>query len=214
MVEGWLKMFRDRVDAGIRLSELLGEYGGKDVVVLGIPRGGVIVANEVAKRLNSQLDIIIPKKIPAPWNPELAIGAVTEDGSTVLDREMVQSFGISDEYIESAKMRQMEEIKRRGGIYSHRKIPLTGKIVVLVDDGIATGATMHAAIKSVRRDDPGEIVVAVPVGPQDTIEDMKQEVDRVVCISNPAYFGAVGSFYQIFDQTTDKEVMEVLKKNG
>ncbi len=130
----------------------------------------------------------------------------------VLDEEMIQQYNISSEYIESTKKMQIEEIRRRKEEYPPKEIPLKGKIAILIDDGIATGATMFVAIKAVKKMDPKKIMVAIPVGPPDTVEKMKQEVDKVICILTPIYFGAVGSFYQIFDQTTDREVIELLEK--
>lgn len=207
------RRFKNREEAAKKLAQELLEYRGKDTVVLAIPRGGVVLANEVAKNLNAPLDLIIPRKIGAPGNPELAIGAVTEDGTTILNQRLVSQLDISKEYIELEKKKQIREIKRRIKAYrgDAASESLEGKIVILIDDGIATGATMKAAIHSIRKRKPSSIVVAVPVGPPDTVEELKKEVDRLICLIVFEPFFAIGQFYEDFNQVSDEEVLSLLK---
>ena len=206
-------MFQNRVEAGRKLAENLSAYKGREVLVLAIPRGGVVVGYEVAKALGASLDIITPRKIGAPHNPELAIGAVTQDGSVILNPEIVQYLEVPDQYIEQEKRRQIKEIERRMRKYRGDVVypALEGRIVILVDDGIATGATVRAAIASVRRQNPSMLILAVPVGARDTIEKLTSEVDIMVCLSTPTPFYAIGQFYRNFEQTTDEEVITLLQ---
>jgi len=205
--------FNDRVDAGRRLALALSGYKGRDLVVLAIPRGGVVVGYEVARELNVPLDVVIPHKIGAPGNPELAIGAVTQDGTTILDRELVRYLQVPDSYLRREIESQIREINRRITRYrGDRSMPtLNGKVVIIVDDGVATGATVRAAIRSIRKQNPSSIVVAVPVGPSDTIEQLRREADDMVCLSTPEPFLAIGQFYRHFDQTSDEEVVRLLE---
>ncbi|MGQ9469634.1 MAG: phosphoribosyltransferase [Nitrososphaerales archaeon] len=207
-------MFRNRTEAGKILAEALSKYKGKNPIVLAIPRGGVVVAYEVAKALNAPLDLIIPRKIGAPNQPELAIGAVTEDGTTILNKDILQYLRVSDDYIKGEVRRQVEEIKRRMEKYLGDKprISIEGKAVILVDDGVATGATIRAAIASIRKRNPASIVLAIPVGPPETIEELRREADEVVCLMTPEPFFAIGQFYRSFEQTSDEEVIEILNK--
>jgi putative phosphoribosyl transferase len=205
--------FDDRVDAGRKLALALSGYRGKDLVVLAIPRGGVVVGYEVARELGAPLDVVIPHKIRAPGNPELAIGAVTQDGTTILDRELTRYLQVPDSYLRREIESQIREINRRVARYrGDRPMPaLDGRVVVIVDDGVATGATVRAAIRSVRKQTPSSIVVAVPVGPSDTIERLRGEADDMVCLSTPEPFLAIGQFYRRFDQTSDEEVVRLLE---
>ncbi|MCP8313647.1 MAG: phosphoribosyltransferase [archaeon] len=207
-------MFKDRKEAGKFLAEALSEYKDKNPIVLAIPRGGVIVAYEVAKALNAHLDLIIPRKVGAPNQPELAIGAVTEDGTTILNQDILQYLRVPDEYIKEEVKNQVEEIKRRMKKYLEDKLRLSieGKVTILVDDGVATGATIKAAIASIRKRKPALIVLAIPVGPPDTIEELRREVDEVICLMTPEPFFAIGQFYKSFEQTSDEEVIEILNK--
>ncbi|MFQ6075600.1 MAG: phosphoribosyltransferase [Candidatus Bathyarchaeia archaeon] len=207
-------MFRDRVEAGQRLAKVLSAYKGKDTIVLAIPRGGVVVGYQVAQELDAPLDIIVPRKVGAPNNPELAIGAVTQDGSLMLDPRLVELLRVPEIYIEEEARRQVDEIRRRMARYRGEKAStnLGGKVVILVDDGIATGATMRAAIASIRRQKPAVLVVAVAVGPPREIENLKGEVDRVVCLMTPEPFYAIGQFYRDFSQTSDEEVINLLQR--
>lgn len=205
-------MWRDRREAGKQLGEALKEFKGKKITVLAIPRGGVVVGDEVARSLDAALDIVVPRKIGAPFNPELAIGAIAADGSRVLDKGLIERLGVSRDYLESEIQAQMAEIKRRMKKYRGMRPPLDvkGKTVIVVDDGVATGATTMAAIKFLRNKKPKELVLAIPVGPPETAEKLRKEVDKLICLSVPSLFYAVGQFYDQFGQTTDEEVMAIL----
>ncbi len=194
------------------LAKALKEYKGCDVVVLAVPRGGVVVGYYVAKELGCPLDVIVPRKLGAPFQPELAIGAVAEDGTTVLNEDLVNSMGVSQQYIEKKVKEEVAEIKRRISLYRSGKeaIPVKDKIVVLVDDGLATGATIKAAISYVKKLGPKALVVAVPVAPPETIRSLRQEVDKVICLSTPEPFYAIGQFYEEFEQVEDEEVIRLL----
>ncbi len=210
-----MSIFSDRVEAGRRLAEALREYEGKEVVVLAIPRGGVVVGYQVAKRLGAPLDVIAPRKIGAPHNPELAIGAVAEDGTIILDEGLVRSLGVPESYIGEESERQREEIRRRLRLYrGEAPYPeLKGHVVILVDDGVATGSTAKAALASIRRRGPEEVVVAIPVAPPSTARELEEEADRVVCLYTPEPFYAIGQFYRDFSQTSDEEVVGLLELN-
>ncbi len=207
--------FSDRIDAGKRLAAALSKYGGRRGVVLAIPRGGVVVGYEIARALNMPLDVIIPHKLGAPDNPELAIGAITEDGTAVLDDNLIAYMGVGTEYIKEESERQKQEIGRRQKLYRQGMPPqnFKGQDVIVVDDGIATGSTMKAALASVKNKGATTVTVAVPVGPPSTIEELKRYADGVVCLYMPEYFQAIGQFYNNFSQTSDGEVIELLKKN-
>ena len=208
--------FSNRVDAGKRLaSELIRNPVGKNAIVLAIPRGGVVVGYEIARALNLPLDVIIPRKIGAPDNPELAIGAMTEDGTIILDPEIVSYVRVSQEYVKEESQRQKKEIERRLRTYrGNEPYPsLRGKDVIIVDDGIATGSTMKAALASVKKRGAKTVTIAVPVGPPSTIRELKQQANEVVCPYTPEYFQAIGQFYMDFEQTTDEEVIQLLKKS-
>ena len=210
-----MAFFTDRVDAGNRLASALSNFSGKKGIVLAIPRGGVVVGFEVAKALNLPLDVIIPRKIGAPDNPELAIGAVAEDGTAILDNQLVAYLGVSREYIKEESERQKQEIGRRLKTYrQNTSYPnLKGFDVIVVDDGIATGSTMKAALASVKNRGAASVTVAIPVGPPSTIEELEKIADRVVCLYTPEYFQAIGQFYSDFKQTEDDEVIKLLKDN-
>lgn len=207
-------IFEDRVDAGRQLAEALEHYKGQDVIVLAVPRGGVVVGYEVARALNAPLDVVIPRKIGAPGQPELAIGAVAIDEKPFLDHQMIHLLGVSQEYIEAEVRRQKEEIERRRKIYrSDRPFPkLKDKTVILVDDGIATGYTMMAAIHAIRRMQPSKLILAVPVAPPEAVSRLRPLVDELIVLETPEPFFSVGSWYEQFEQTTDEEVIELLKK--
>ncbi len=205
--------FKNRRDAGQKLALQLQEYKGKNVVVLAIPRGGVVLGFEVSKALEAPLDIVVPRKIGAPGNPELAIGAVAEDGTVVLDQGLLTMFRISNEYVERERAAETAEISRRTRIFrgGHPPLSLAGKLVIIVDDGLATGATMKAAVASVRKRGALKIIVAVPVGPPDTVKELSREVDRVVCPVVFEPFMAIGQFYEDFTQVEDDEVIHLLR---
>lgn len=209
-----IKMFTDRRDAGRRLAEALEKYKGSDGVILGIPRGGVVVADEVASFINFPLSLIIPRKIGAPGNPELAIGATAGGDRIVLNREVIRALNVSDDYIKEAATRENVEIKRREQEYLQNKArpEIKDKVVIIVDDGIATGSTAEAAVLAVKSKSPEKIVLAVPVAPPETARRFQEITDEVVVLLSPSSFYAVGQFYDLFKQTTDREVIEILKK--
>jgi putative phosphoribosyl transferase len=207
--------FRDRHEAGQLLAkELVTLRGRKDVIVLGVPRGGVVLAYEVARALGAPLDVYITRKIGAPQNPELAIGAVASDGTLVLDHDLIERIGVRDNYVQEETARQRQEIKRRMAAYrgSRPAMDLKGKTVILVDDGVATGATTLASLRAIRTSQPARLILAVPVGPEDTIRVLSAEADQVVCLYKPDLFWAVGAFYAVFDQTSDAEVIQLLRE--
>lgn len=194
------------------LASKLMDYAEK-AIVLAIPRGGVVVGFEVAKKLRIPIDIIVPRKIGAPFNPELAIGAVTEDGTMILDRQLIEYLGVSESYIEEESAQQRLEIKRRLRLYRGGTsfLNLKGLQVILVDDGVATGATVRAALASIRKKDPKSVILAVPVAPPSTIRDLKREADDVIYLAAPEPFYAIGQFYRDFAQTSDEEVKRLLR---
>ncbi len=207
-------LFQDRREAGQALARELASFkGSSNLIVLGIPRGGVVVGHEIAKALGAPIDVYITRKIGAPHNPELAIGAVASDGTLIIDQQLVRRLGVDEDYIEEESKRQKDEISRRLSEYrGDRPSPqLAGKIVILVDDGVATGATTLVTIRAIKAQDPSELVLAVPVGPRDSIESLRQEVDKIVCLHAPEIFWAVGAFYNVFDQTSDAEVKALLQ---
>lgn len=202
-------MFDDRAEAGERLAEALRDRVGSDALVLGVPRGGVVVAAHVARSLGLALDVLVVRKLGAPGNPEYAIGAVDEDGRIVGGSSAIASA----EYVEEAAREGREEIARRLGTYRRGRGPLSveGREVVLVDDGIATGMTLLAALESLRRRGAGRIVVATPVAAPQAAERIRSKADELVTLLEPPGFAAVGQFYRTFDQTTDAEVVELLR---
>ena len=206
--------FRDRIDAGRVLAERLGAYRGKDVLVLGIPRGGVPVAAEVARRLEAELDVLVARKLGAPGQPELAIGAVTANGGEFVDEEMVGYLGVSRAYLQGVRQQQMAEARRREARFRGDRPAerIRDRVVILVDDGLATGATMRASVRSVRKHGPAFLVVAVPVGSREACAALRAEADEVVCPLIPAFFGAVGYFYENFEPTDDSEVETILRE--
>lgn len=206
-------MFEDRVDAGRRLAARLGRYRGTNAIVLAIPRGGVVVGYEVASSLGIPLDVVIPRKLGAPGQPELAIGAIG-DGISVLNQQIVDYLRVPQRYIEAEIEQQRRELERRLTLYrGDRPFPdLRGRTAVLVDDGIATGYTTIAAARSVRARQPEKLVLAVPVAPAEGVELLRPEVDEIVVLETPEPFFAVGSWYADFGQTTDAEVIELLER--
>ncbi|MDG6926299.1 MAG: phosphoribosyltransferase [Nitrososphaerota archaeon] len=206
-------MYRDREDAGARLAGALGFLKGRaGVLVLAIPRGGVPVARVVADSLASPLDIVITRKVGAPENPELAIGAVTQEGEPIIDRDMVRLLRVPQKYLDLEVKAQEGEVRRRMVAYrGERPFPsLRGKVVVIVDDGIATGATAKAAVASVRAGGAAEVIVAAPVGSREAVAELATVADRVVCPSTPEPFYAIGGFYDRFDQVDDETVRKAL----
>ena len=206
--------FTDRNEAGNKLALALEDFKGNGIV-LAIPRGGVVVGYVIAEKLGLPLDVIIPRKIGAPNNPELAIGAVAEDGTAILDNNLIRYLGVSTKFIIEETERQKQEIHRRLRLYRQDGgYPnVKGLDVIVVDDGIATGSTMKAALASVKNRGAHSVTVAVPVGPPQTIEELEKMADRVVCLYTPEFFQAIGQFYSDFRQTQDEEVIELLREN-
>jgi predicted phosphoribosyltransferase len=208
-------LFRDRREAGRLLAERLKAYANRpDVLVLALPRGGVPVAYEVARGLGAPLDVFIVRKLGIPGYEELAMGAVASGGVRVLNDQIVERLGIPDHLIDDVAAREQQELSRRERLYRGGRPPpdVRGRTVILVHDGLATGATMHAAIHGLRQQEPARIVVAVPTASRETCEEMRAEVDDVVCAITPEPFHAVGLWYQDFSQTTDEEVRDLLAR--
>jgi len=208
-----LKRFRDRREAGRVLADQLTSYENRpDVLVLALPRGGVPVGYEVAHALQAPLDVFLVRKLGVPGHEELAMGAVATSGVRVLNDDVVKPLGISDHMIEAAAAQELEELNRRERLYrGGRPVPdMSGRTVILVDDGLATGATMRAAIQALRQQQPARVVVAVPTASPDICEALRSEADDVICVMTPEPFFAVGHWYDDFTQTTDDEVRRLL----
>lgn len=208
-------IYKDRIHAGQLLAAALHEYtDAPQTLVIALPRGGVVVGAEVAKKLHLPLDIVCPRKIGAPYNEEYAIGAITETGEGVISQDVVRELDVPESYLKRTIEEETKKAKWRLDHYRKNRPPrnLRNKRVIIVDDGLATGSTMRAAIKTVRAEKAKEIVMAVPVAPPDTVHQLKKEVDKTVCLSTPSSFYAVGQFYDFFEQTTDDEVIALLEQ--
>ncbi len=207
-------LFDDRRDAGRRLAARLAAFRKEAPAVLALPRGGVPVGYEIARALAAPLDVIVVRKLGAPGDPELGIGAVADGDSPlgVWNQEMVRTLAVPRDYLDREVAAQLAEIHRRQALYrgGRARVPIAGRTAIVVDDGLATGSTMRAALRSVRRADPARLVLAVPVAPPDTLSALATEVDETVCLATPDPFGAVGFFYRDFAQTTDEEVTRLL----
>ncbi|OLD31852.1 MAG: hypothetical protein AUI61_04065 [Thaumarchaeota archaeon 13_1_40CM_2_39_13_2] len=207
-------IFNDRVDAAEKLAKKLEWLRGEDPIILAIPRGGVIIGDVIAKALGAKLDIIVSRKVGAPYNPELAIGAVMHDGSFFPNTDIIEAMNVPKKYIEQQVASELKEISRRlmkfRGTKEYR---LEGKTVVLVDDGIATGATIFVTLQWLKRQNPKRLVVAIPVGPKDTIEKLSR-VAEVVVLDSPSFFNAVGEYYDTFEQVDDYRVIEIMSSYG
>jgi putative phosphoribosyl transferase len=206
-------IFRDRIEAGRRLAQELASLEGEDVVVLGIPRGGVEVGAEVARAHGWPLDTVIPRKVRAPGNPELGLGAIAP-GVRVLDERMIRTLGVSEEYLEREIADEEEEIRRRADAYRGGRPPvaLKGKVVVVVDDGVATGGTAVAALRWARAQEASRVILAVPVAPAAAVGKLAREADEIVALETPEPFFAVGQWYLDFPQTSDEEVVSRLQE--
>ena len=209
------RAFPNRAEAGRLLAEKLEKYADRnDVIVLGLPRGGVPVAYEVAKSLRAPLDVFIVRKLGVPGFEELAAGAIASGGVRVLNEDVLRALPNADEIIESVTAKETAELERREKSYrDDRPAPeFRDRVVILVDDGLATGATMRAAVKALRQRGVAKIVVAVPVGPPDTCREFEDEADETICASAPEFFQAVGQYYEDFSQTSDEEVRDLLAR--
>lgn len=207
-------LFKNRADAGQKLAVTLEKFNNSpNTIILALPRGGVVVGFEISQKLNLPLDIVVPRKIGAPGNPEFAIGAITETGEGIFDEMIIGAYAITESYLQNEIKKEKAEAERRLKLYRGLRPPidLKNKTVILVDDGLATGLTMRAAIKTVKKLGAAKIVVAIPVTSPEAAELVKREVDELIYLDAPAFFGAVGSFYEEFGQTTDEEVIDLLK---
>jgi predicted phosphoribosyltransferase len=206
-------LYRDRIEAGTALVALLGAYRGRDALVVGIPRGGVAVAAEVARLLDAELDVVVARKLGAPGQQELAIGAVTADGGRFLNEDVIKLLNVSEPYVEAVTQVQMAEARHREAWLRNLRpaVPVAGRTVILVDDGLATGATMRAAARSLRQRRPARLVAAVPVGAREACAALRADVDEVVCPRQPEPFGAIGFYYHHFEPVEDEQVRELLE---
>ena len=206
-------MFRDRDEAADRLAEKLKSYRGKNPLILAIPRGAVPMAKIIANKLGGELDVVLVRKLRAPHQPELALGSVNESGWIYL-ADFAQLYGGSSDYLEGEKRTQMETIRQRRAQYTPIRPPIdpAGRIVIVIDDGLATGATMISALHGLRAMKPAKLICAIPVSPPDTLAKVADLADEVVCLEAPPLFQAVGQFYQYFPQVDDDEVIELLKE--
>jgi predicted phosphoribosyltransferase len=208
--------FRDRAEAGRRLATALAHYRDRRAAILALPRGGLPVAAEIAAALAAPLDLIFVRKIGAPFQPELAMGAVVDGAAplTVRNDDVIGAAGISDAEFAAMRERELMEIRRRRERYLHGRVPLdaAGRTAIVVDDGVATGATTRAALRAVRQQNPAELVVAVPVGASDTLRALQDEADAIVCLEHHKRFGAIGAYYRDFSQVSDEEVIDILAR--
>jgi putative phosphoribosyl transferase len=207
--------FLNRTDAGRRLAATLLAYAGRpDVIVLALPRGGVVVAYEVARELDVPLDVFIVRKLGVPEHDELAMGAIASGGASVLDEALVRELRISERDIRTVIAAEQRELERREREYRGDRPPpdIAGRTVILVDDGLATGASMRVAVAALKQEHPGRLVVAVPIAPPETCDTLRREADDVVCAVTPEPFYAVGLWYEDFTQTTDREVHDLLER--
>ena len=209
-----MMLFQDRADAGWQLAKPLTHYQNQNPIVLALPRGGVPVGFEVAKVLNAPLDIILVRKLGVPNQPELAMGAIASGGVRVLNHEIVRSLNIPDQVIEQVTTKEQQELMRRDRLYRGDRpaMDVRDRIVILVDDGLATGSTMQAAVTAVKQQQPAQIVVAVPLAVSEVCDRFQQQVDEVVCLMSPEPFHAVGLWYKDFSQTADQEVQKLLQE--
>lgn len=207
-------LFKDRKEAGKKLAQALNSFSGRDALVLAIPRGGVVVAEPVAEALEAELDVIIPRKVGAPGNKELAVAAVAPDGTVLYNERALNLLGLNKEDLAPEIEKEIKEIKRRLQVYrGHREEPrVKDRVVIVIDDGLATGFTMEAALVSLTKKEPRELILAVPVAPPDTLERLRSLVNEAVCLVTPEPFYAVGQFYLSFPQVEDEEVLSILRR--
>jgi putative phosphoribosyl transferase len=205
--------FQDRVEAGRLLADELAEYAGRNVLVLGIPRGGVVVGRELAHKLDGELDVILARKLRTPGREELAMGAIAEDGTVFMNEQVIRMLGVDARRISEEKSLQMAEIGRRARLIRkvRPRVPIKGRTVIVTDDGVATGATTEAALWAVRQAGPKMLIAAMPVGSDDTVRRLSEEVDQMICLRAPRFFEAVGQFYLRFHPVSDDEVLDILR---
>jgi putative phosphoribosyl transferase len=209
--------FKNRSDAGRRLAAALAGYRQRSPIILALPRGGVPVAAEVAASLGAPLDLVLVRKIGVPGQPELAMGAVADGARpvTVRNADVIHYAGVPEEEFNTVRDKELAEIERRRKSYLGGRAPfdVSGRAVIVIDDGIATGATTRTALRALRAQGPKELVLAVPVAAKDTLEELREEADAIVCLETPSWFDAVGAFYSDFRQVTDAEVVEILAQH-
>ncbi|HSM02558.1 MAG TPA: phosphoribosyltransferase family protein [Acidimicrobiia bacterium] len=205
-----MERYRNRTEAGNVLAGLLSDHAGEDALVLGIPRGGLPVARPIAEALDAELGVVVAGKVGAPGNPEFAIGAVAPDGVTLIDEITVRRLGISRPQLEMAVERAIEKLRGRQEAYGATDLQVADRTVIVVDDGVATGATLQAALQYLRRLEPETLICAIPVGPPATVARLAADVDEMVCPRQPDHFRAVGEWYQEFSQVSDREVEALL----
>lgn len=211
-----MSLFLDREDAGRQLAEALASYKSKQPVVLALPRGGLPVAAQVASALNAPLDLVLVRKIGVPTQPELAMGAVVDGAAPIIVRndDVIRSVGVAGAEFNAACRDELAEIERRRQRYigKRARAEIAGKTVIVIDDGVATGATMKAALRAIRQRGPAELVLAIPVAPPDAVRELRQEADALICLETPEFFGAIGFFYDDFRQVSDEEVIAILSR--
>lgn len=208
-----LHRFKNRKEAGALLAKRLAAYAGRDdVLILALPRGGVPVGFEVALALDLPLDILLVRKLGVPGHEEYAMGAIASAGGSILHRDVINSLGITMATVEMVKRREAAELERREHLYRANRPPpvLQGRTLILVDDGLATGASMQAALQAAKAGKPARVIVAIPVAPPDTCRSLRGQADDIICLQSPEFFQAVGQWYEHFDQTRDEEVIELL----
>jgi|WetSurMetagenome_2_1015567.scaffolds.fasta_scaffold244698_2 putative phosphoribosyl transferase len=205
--------FHDRQEAGRLLAERLGEYIGENPVILGIPRGGIIIAREIAVELGGDIDIVLAHKLGTPGQSELAMGSVAEDGRLFLNDEAIGEMCISQQYIEKERERQLDVMQQRREVIRRvrPKVDMEGRVVIVTDDGVATGSTLQAAVWAIRLERPRRLVIALPVGPADAVSRLAEEADDTICLRIPPFFNAVGQFYTHFDPVEDDQVIKILR---
>jgi predicted phosphoribosyltransferase len=210
-----MMFFKNRKEAARLLASALTEYRNKNPLVLAIPRGAVPMAKIIADELNGEFDVVLVRKLGAPGNPEFAIGSVDESGHVYI-ADYAENIGVGKEYIKNEAARQLEVIHRRRREYTPIRPPIapSGRLVIVVDDGLATGSTMISALHALRSKNPAQLICAIPVAPADTVEKVSASADRVVCLSQPINFRAVAQFYGEFPQVTDEEVIAILSASG
>jgi len=216
IISKYRRLFLNRVEAGSLLGQELKRLNLEKPVVMGIPRGGIIIAREASLILDCDMDVVLSRKLGAPGNPELAIGAIAEDGSVFLNETISSRIGAYDSYIEQEKARQLSVITARSARYRSilPKADLHGRPVIITDDGIATGATMQAALWVARRENPSYLIAAAPVGAEDSVEKLAGDADEVICLNSPPFFAGVGQFYVEFTQVDDQTVEEIMREEA